>query len=673
MEGRSGLLLEGQPNESDSSSWRDLVWSQNRVYDLVSPGNLNIQTSKFTKVKLRIINNSPETDGFVFWKNDMGSDKLLGPVRFTMKPNDKDWQEVICSMDTQWTKTVNQIIVRPAQMWWCGDIWIDWIAVTSGPLKKQISRPDLISKSIVPQIDIPGISQEGFEDAFSVLDECLVTDVPMMGFNYPFLAPGGIYGQNWWQLDGSLNIAGAKWVNQNLVEDIMRGFSEVQAQNPDGRIDLWGGSPARGQVSDVSSIPRYFEAAWDVARRTGNRTLQQDIYTTMKKYLGYWFSDSKRDQNSGLITAVFEESFGGQDENPRILAPVDLNVAVAIGCYNTSQLGRYLGYKNESSEYFQLYQNLSESINQFLWNDERGVYLNYNIKKNSQYPRLICSTFDPLQIQIAPKDRAEKLIETLQKTKVFNWGIRPVTSIAMTEPEYVEAEGQYDGRGWLGDLWTMRNIPIINGLKDAGQHELCAELNWSTINTFHSNYCEFVVPSTGSGEGVQRYGWSASQYIQAVIEYLFGIDYDNINNRIRIFPHLPKALTGKAISIRNLVLPNGKNSRMDLYIKSFRNGKTTFDIKISGELPESYLEIYMPGSENNSIRIEDPGGKTFPIIHSDSNPINATGTRMPVSQHVILNFYIRSKNKIEDISIKTFLKKITSIMYLYFKNLRPFL
>jgi len=47
---------------------------------------------------------------------------------------------------------------------------------------------------------------------------------------------------------------------KKFTEDVIRGFAEVQSQNPDGRIDLWGGSTVRGQVADVTSLPRYFEA-----------------------------------------------------------------------------------------------------------------------------------------------------------------------------------------------------------------------------------------------------------------------------------------------------------------------------------------------------------------------------------------------------------------------------
>ena len=334
------ITIKPDSSLTDTPTWRQMVWGKDQPNDLLSPAGLQVDAARFTKIRMRILNRSPETDGLVFWKSADDRDVTAGPVRFTMKPDAGEWQEVTCHIDGQWTGTIDRISIRPAQMWWRGDIWIDWIAILAGEPRARKPRPDLTSDLVVPVVSIPGISQEGFRDAFRVLDECLVTDVPMRGFNYPFLAPGGIYGKNWWQLDGSLNMAGAKWVNQTLVEDMMKGFAEVQAQNPDGRIDLWGGSPVRGQVADVSSLPRYFEAAWDVARRTNDPLLQEQIYSTMKKYLEYWFSPAKLDQTTGLVTAVFEETFWPAGSDPGTIAAVDLNVVTRNTFQETPSSGK---------------------------------------------------------------------------------------------------------------------------------------------------------------------------------------------------------------------------------------------------------------------------------------------------------------------------------------------
>ncbi len=224
------LWVTIQSEKKDSiESWRSQIWGSAPDYRLVSPKGLMIPAGQYNKIVIRLRNLSPETDGFISWQTMQKPGEDTGSVRFTMKPDCREWQEVVCHMDSRWKGTIDRIKILPAQMWQRGDIWIDWIAVTRGEPKQPGRRPDVCSNRVVPQILIPGISQQDFEDAFKVLDECIVTDVPLNGFNYPYMAPGGAYGSNWWQLDGSLNVAGAKWTNQKFTEDIMRGFAEVQA------------------------------------------------------------------------------------------------------------------------------------------------------------------------------------------------------------------------------------------------------------------------------------------------------------------------------------------------------------------------------------------------------------------------------------------------------------
>ena len=84
--------------------------------------------------------------------------------------------------------------------------------------------------------------------------------------------------------------------------------------------------------------------------------------------------------------------------------------------------------------------------------------------------------------------------------------------------------------------------------------------------TFNDNYAEFVNPSTGLGQGVLRYGWSASEYIELLIEVIFGIDYDAWTDKLTVLPNIPEELRGKAIAVKNLSLGDGGyvDVRLDL-------------------------------------------------------------------------------------------------------------
>lgn len=630
--------------------YRYQVWGHQGAYvmtqsELESPRGLEIPACRVKKVRMRIINLSPETDGYLFWRTKEKPGKDAGRVRFTMKPDCKNWQVVLCHVDNKWSGTIDRIRLRFDMLQTRGDIWIDWIEIADGPVRAPLPRPDVCSKNVVPQISIPGISQQDFQDAFNVLDEIMIIEVPVYGFNYPVMAPGGKYGQNWWQIDSSINIAGSKWANQDFAEGVIRGFIGVQSQNPDGRIDLYGLSHLRGQIASVSSLPLYFEYAYDIARRTGDQALREEIYQSMKKYLDWWLTPVKKDGKTGLITGIFEEAMGTEmfrihhgAQTFQMVAPLDLNVAVALGAYNVRKLAQNLG-KNEDAKYYAgIFDQLKDSINRYMWNQEKACYFNYNVKQQKQIPRLMCTTFDTMRLGIASPQQVEKLIEKLLNPALFNWGKLPVTSIAMTEPDYVEAKGTYNGSAWFGDIWALRNMPIIAGLKDVGRHDLAAELAWSTIKAFNANYYEYLVPSTGEGHGVKRYGEPASMYIQALIEHLFGIDYDRTKKRLRIVPHIPAELINQKLSIRNLIIPTAADTRLNMTV--IQTDRTTAEIAvdISGKLPEGTMEILLPKPATQISRITDAKGKLTPIIEEAEGLVNVVGTQMPISNSVKLLF-----------------------------------
>jgi hypothetical protein len=618
-------------------------WNPAARYEIESPPGLKLPAASLTKVRMRLINLSPVTDGFVRWRTTDDAGKDAGAVRFTMKPDSKEWLDVVCHVDGKWRGTVDRISLQFGTVPARGDIWIHSICITGGPPRADPSRPDVRSDRVVPVIDLPGIAQADFQDAFHVLDECLIVNVPVFGFTYPVMGPGGAYGENWWQLDSSLNVAGAKWANQKFAEGVMRGFRDVQAQNPDGRIDLYGGCAVRGQISDVSSLPRLFEAGYDVARRTGDAELRVEIYTMLKRYLDWWLSSAKREARTGLVTGTFEEMLSetpphagpdGAAQAPQTIAPVDLNVAVAVGCSHVAALAQALHKSDDVALYTRAFQALKDSINRYLWNEQAGAYFSLNVKESKLRPRMICSMFDTLRLGIAPPERVKALLGKLLDPTMFNWGKLPVTSIARTEPDYVEARGAYDGRSWFGDVWSMRNMAIIAGLQDAGRHDLASELCWTTVKAFNRNFTEYLVPSTGEGEGVKRYGWSASQYVQAIVENLFGVDYDALRRRLRIVPHVPRALFGRRIALSRLILPGGRDTRLGVTITQTAPGQAEIAVEISGEIPPVELEILLPKGPAAPTRFTDEKRAALRLVDSVPGLANVAGVRLPARRLV---------------------------------------
>lgn len=619
-------------------------------YTIDSPKGLGIPAEKVNKVKLRLLNLSPETDGYVQCSttDELGKEAETRKY-FPMKPYHNQWQEVICHIDGKCKGTIDQIRIALGLLTHKGDIWVDWIAVTDDPARPPLSRPDLKSDKVVPKITIPGITQEEFQDAFNVMDECLEIDVPYLGFEYPFL---GIYpGTGWWQLDTNGSLGGAKWANQEFAENQIRGFIGLQAQNADGRIDHAGHVPVRGGCYHLSSLPHYFETAYDIASRSNDSELRQAIYESMRKYHQWWFTPMvKLDPRTGLVTGWFEETvsywkFGSMPAYT--IAPVDTNIAVALGSDRIAKLAQQLGHKEESRKYRRIFEQHVHAINQYLWDEEDGVYYPYNVKTQQREPQLFSSIFNAFRLRIARPEQIERLIGKLLDPDLFNWGGKAfLNSAAQTQPFFTDSATSC-GTAQYGMVWSLNNMPVIDGLVDIGRYDLAGELAWNTVKVFNGQYDEFISPITGKALGARHYCWTAAAYIEAIIEYLFGIDYDRAEGRLRVFPHIPEELADETISIKNLILPTGSQTRLNLTVRpDKKSSRLLIELEIEGDLVDGMnIEVLQPQSDTQTLpkAVNLPEGVPFELVKMPNcknvKGLEAVaGVRIPMRQTLTVRF-----------------------------------
>ncbi len=475
------------------------------------------------------------------------------------------------------------------------------------------------SIGVVPRIVFPGIPQSDFQHAFNILQNCVVTRLPVKGFTHPFMYPGGLYDKYWykidsvrvlgvelprkpyfekfwWELDGTLTLSGAKWANQKFAENVMKDF--ISVQHLDGRIPLF----ALDKLSfhSVSAFPTILEIGYAIARRTGDVSLVKSIYLCLKKYLNWWLSYSvRRDRATGLVTGLFEESLPSNEGQAFTRAPVDLNTEIVMGCRNVARLAKQLGDIQDYRKYSGLESELKRSMNKYMWAD--SAYYAYNVRKSRIDKTLLCNAFYPLEDNIASGDRITKLLRLLTNNRYFNWDQNPVTTAAKTDPAFNETGGVYNGSQWMGDIWSMKNVAIIQGLEDVGRYDLAAYLSYKTVMLFNNNCTEFIVPSTGLGQGQLDYGWSASQYIQVIIEKIFGVDYDNFDKTITLMPRLAQPLIGHELSLDSLRLPDG--DRLNLDISSTHQGAVDIKYALSG-IPVNKMRIVIALPANRGLEYE---------------------------------------------------------------------
>lgn len=404
-----------------------------------------------------------------------------------------------------------------------------------------------------------GIDQTGLEEAVGCLKSCIRECAPEYGFQYPYFVPGGIYGDQWWQLDSSLALSGYKWIDRKFVETSLWNF--IESQKEDGRICLWGedmlpdhaaGGNFPKQKKDVSSLPKLFDVAYHILQGSKNEKLKEATYNMLKKYIDWWFTNRK-DKQTGLITAVFEETFIPYLGYAGEYAPVDTNTEVYVGCYYTQLLAKEFGKEQDAEVLEERKQKLRSSINKYLWNEEKNAYYPYDIKEKRCVDCLMASTFFPLRLGIATEEQRKRLIELLKNHEHFNWYTFPLTSVSKLDRKFITTKGAYQGNAsWSGNVWTLINEMVVRGLIDCNENELAAELALKTIRAFSNKYSEFINPFDGSGHGVEKYAWSASQYIELIVEIIFGIDCNTLKPEIAITPNLPLEWKNKQMTLKNI-------------------------------------------------------------------------------------------------------------------------
>ena len=413
------------------------------------------------------------------------------------------------------------------------------------------------------QLTFPNITQKEFQHAFDNLAVCTRPNAPDYGFNHPYFTPGGGYTNTWWQLDSSLALTGYKWQDRKFAETCLLNF--IESQKPDGRICLWGKDKLPEVESDrfskqregVSSLPKLFDAAYNILLGTTDADLIENTYGMLKKYLDWWYND-RFDKETGLITAVFEETFVPYLGSAMEYTPVDTNVEVYVGLIYTAEIARWLNKTDDAADLQARAEALKNAINSVLWWEEKGAYYPYDLLTKKHVDFLMASTFNPLRMGIATPQQKEKLLSLMQDDEHFNWNTIPLTSVSKKDPQFVVHTGVYQGNpSWSGSVWTMINEMVIRGLLDCGEKDLAAELTLKTLYTFNNNCQEFVHPFDGTGHGVVQYAWSSSQYIQLFVEVIFGIRSDARRKEVSISPNLPDALKNETISIADVMVFDG--------------------------------------------------------------------------------------------------------------------
>jgi hypothetical protein len=248
----------------------------------------------------------------------------------------------------------------------------------------------------------------------------------------------------------------------------------------------------------TTSAPFFSWINWEVYKVSKDKQFLQQSYAAGSKYVQWLIRN--RDTNHdgtfewgpyGIIenvrdwyNAVFQVSAEryldvDKEDISDELECLDLTLMVIKEERSLAQMASTLGKLEEARDWQKKAENTANLVNERMWDDSTGFYYSVNKKDYSfkfmtrDLRRQEIIGFLALWAEVAPKERAEKLVKTLTDTTRFwrKYGIPTLSALDPWYSPYVD----YCCK-WNGPVWLLWDYMVYDGLKKYGYEEVAKQL-----------------------------------------------------------------------------------------------------------------------------------------------------------------------------------------------------
>lgn len=279
----------------------------------------------------------------------------------------------------------------------------------------------------------------------------------------------------------------------------------------EGSDALANGSASKRVVKlkDGSLLNRY----WD-DRDTPRTESWLDDVTTAKNNPDRPATEIYRDLRAGAASG-WDFSSRWMDNPEKLgtihttsIVPVDLNALMYQLEKTLARASKAAGDNAGAAQYDELANKRQQAIEANLWNDKRGWYADYDLRRNAVRDQLTAAALFPLYVKAAAQDRADKVAAATQSQLLKAGGVLTTTQ---------KTGQQWDApNGWAPLQWVA-----TVGLDNYGHKDLAMDVTWRFLTNVQHTYNreqklveKYDVTTTGTGGGGGEYplqdgfGWS---------------------------------------------------------------------------------------------------------------------------------------------------------------------
>jgi len=330
---------------------------------------------------------------------------------------------------------------------------------------------------------------------------------------YRMIAPSRYPGfKGIWNWDSAFHAIGMISIDIELAKEQILGFLQFQKENgflPDvirenGTIEDRIGKPpvmawASLRVYEASRDNEFLQTVYEALVKN------EDFWVKERMQGGLFHYDAERrddcDDEEYRICVSWESGWDEHprwDQEPQNIWPVDLNSYMVMTYDALTLMARHLGFND--IQWIEKSKMLKNLIDEVLWDEKRGSYLDYNFKTQSFLTILSPASFMPLFVGFASKERAEKMNNIAKKH------FMPcMPMVAFDDPKF-DVTAYCRGACWLHMAYMA-----AKGLKDYGFDDTADTikntiLNWvhNDGDMIHENYNSL----TGEGKCNAYFSWS---------------------------------------------------------------------------------------------------------------------------------------------------------------------
>jgi glycogen debranching enzyme len=248
----------------------------------------------------------------------------------------------------------------------------------------------------------------------------------------------------------------------------------------------------------TTSAPFFNWINWEVYKVSKDQKFLADAYNSGTKYMGWLDKNRDSDQDGtyewgpyGIIenvrdwyNAVFQVSAEryldvDKEDISDELECLDLTLMVIKEERCLSKMAAALGKDKEAAAWLDKANKTSKLVNERMWDDSSSFYYSINKKDHSfkfmtrDLRRQEIIGFLALWAEVAPPDRAKKLIATLTDTTRF-WRRYGVPTLSAQDPWY-SPYVDYCCK-WNGPVWLLWDYMVYDGLRLYKYNELADQL-----------------------------------------------------------------------------------------------------------------------------------------------------------------------------------------------------